>query len=65
MLVLEIVTLLLAVSASAFSVFLHFWNKRKVADLEADIAKLQEKGIPIQMENVLSAARASSRKENS
>ncbi|GAL97154.1 hypothetical protein FOH24_04560 [Acetobacter tropicalis] len=63
MLALEIVTLLVAVSATGFSIFLHFWNKRKVADLEAEITKLQEKGIKVQMDTVLNAARTSSKKE--
>ncbi|OAG77752.1 hypothetical protein Amal_01125 [Acetobacter malorum] len=54
---------MLAVSASAFGVFLHFWSKRKIADLEADILKLQEKGVHVQMDSLLQTARTPGQKE--
>lgn len=57
MLFLEIITFILAVSASAFSIFLHFWNKRKIADLENDLTKLREKGVPVQMDTLLEEVR--------
>ncbi|OUJ04767.1 hypothetical protein [Acetobacter malorum] len=63
MVFLEIAVVVLAVSASAFGVFLHFWSKRKIADLEADILKLQEKGVNVQMDSLLQTARTPGQKE--
>ncbi|KXV76287.1 hypothetical protein [Acetobacter cerevisiae] len=63
MLFLEIAVVALAVSASAFGIFLHFWCKRKIADLEADILKLQEKGVDVQMDSLLQTARTPGQKE--
>ncbi|MCP1269790.1 MULTISPECIES: hypothetical protein [Acetobacter] len=63
MLFLEIAVVALAVSASAFGIFLHFWSKRKIADLEADILKLQEKGVDVQMDSLLQTARTPGQKE--
>ncbi|KXV71270.1 hypothetical protein NKW54_06760 [Acetobacter cerevisiae] len=63
MLFLEIAVVALAVSASAFGIFLHFWSKRKIADLEADILKLQEKGVEVQMDSLLQTARTPGQKE--
>ncbi|MFE8872106.1 hypothetical protein ACE4RV_02775 [Acetobacter persici] len=57
MLFLEIAVVVLGVSASAFGLFLHFWSKRKIADLEADILKLKKKGVSIQMDALLQTAR--------
>lgn len=56
MLFLEIAVVILGLSASAFGLFLHFWSKRKMADLEADLLKLKEKGVSIQMETLLQPA---------
>lgn len=56
MLFLEIAVVTLGLSASAFGLFLHFWSKRKMADLEADLLKLKEKGVSIQMETLLQPA---------
>ncbi|MCX2560814.1 hypothetical protein OQ252_05275 [Acetobacter farinalis] len=58
MLFLEVAAAGLAVSATAFGIFLHFWNKRKLADLEAEILKLQEKGIHIGMDTLLQTVSA-------
>nr|WP_298798825.1 hypothetical protein [uncultured Acetobacter sp.] len=63
MLFLEVAAVALAVSATVFGVFLHFWSKRKIADLEVDILKLQEKGVNIQMDNLLHAARSPRQEE--
>ncbi|AQT05681.1 MULTISPECIES: hypothetical protein [Acetobacter] len=63
MLFLEIAVVVLGVSASAFGLFLHFWSKRKIADLEADILKLKEKGVSIQMDALLQTARTPQQEE--
>ncbi|WP_212375326.1 hypothetical protein [Acetobacter persici] len=63
MLFLEIAVVVLGVSASAFGLFLHFWSKRKIADLEADILKLKEKGVSIQMDALLQTARTPRQEE--
>ncbi|MFT9062467.1 MAG: hypothetical protein ABF430_01515 [Acetobacter persici] len=63
MLFLEIAVVVLGVSASAFGLFLHFWSKRKIADLEADILKLKEKGVSIQMDALLQSARTPQQEE--
>lgn len=56
MLYLEIAALVLASSASAFGVFMHYWGKRQMADLKAEVVKLQEHGVPIDLDNVLAAS---------
>lgn len=53
MLYLEIAVLLLASSASAFGIFMHYWGKRQMADLKQEVTKLQEHGVPVQIEEVL------------
>ncbi|BBC79099.1 dimerization/docking domain-containing protein [Acetobacter orientalis] len=53
MLYLEIAVLVLASSASAFGIFMHYWNKRQLADLKQEVIKLQEHGVPVKMEEVL------------
>ncbi|GAN69389.1 hypothetical protein [Acetobacter orleanensis] len=63
MLFLEIAVVTLGVSASVFGLFLHFWSKRKMADLEADILKLKEKGVSIQMDSLLHSARTTRQEE--
>lgn len=63
MLFLEIAVVVVGVSASAFGLFLHFWSKRKIADLEADILKLKEKGVSIQMDALLQTARTPQQEE--
>ena len=63
MLFLEIAVVVLGVSASAFGLFLHFWSKRKIADMEADILKLKEKGVSIQMDALLQTARTPQQEE--
>ncbi|MBS1015308.1 hypothetical protein [Acetobacter persici] len=63
MLFLEIAVVVLGVSASAFGLFLHFWSKRKIADLEADILKLKEKGVSIHMDALLQTARTPQQEE--
>lgn len=63
MLFLEIAVAVLGISATAFGLFLHFWSKRKIADLEADILKLKEKGVSVQMETLLHSARTPRQKE--
>lgn len=53
MLYLEIAVLVLAASASAFGVFMHYWGKRQMADLKQEVAKLQNHGVPVSLDDVL------------
>ena len=63
MLFLEIAVVVLGVSAAALGLFLHFWRQRKIADQEADILKLKEKGVSIQMDALLQSARTPQQEE--
>lgn len=53
MIYLEIAVLVLASSASAFALFMHYWNKKQMQDLRQEVQKLQKHGVPVKMEEVL------------
>ncbi|MGX7345112.1 hypothetical protein ACWM9A_04220 [Acetobacter pasteurianus] len=55
MLLLEIVTACSVTLAICFGVFFLFWQKRKLAELEADLTRLRTQGIDISKDRLLNA----------
>ncbi|MFT8944277.1 MAG: hypothetical protein ABF931_08820 [Acetobacter pasteurianus] len=55
MLLLEIVTACSVTLAICFGVFFLFWQKRKLAELEADLTRLRTQGIDISKDTLLNA----------
>ncbi|QHM92313.1 hypothetical protein [Acetobacter pasteurianus] len=55
MLLLEIVTACSVTLAICFGVFFLFWQKRKQAELEADLTRLRTQGIDISKDTLLNA----------
>ncbi|KDE20154.1 hypothetical protein AZ09_07505 [Acetobacter aceti 1023] len=53
MLLLEILTTCSVTLAICFGVFFLFWQKRKVAELEADLAHLRAHGVEINKDVLL------------
>ncbi|GAB31053.1 hypothetical protein BJI49_03400 [Acetobacter pasteurianus] len=53
MLLLEIVTACSVTLAICFGVFFLFWQKRKLAELEADLTRLRTQGIDISKDTLL------------
>ncbi len=55
MLLLEIITACSVTLAICFGVFFLFWQKRKLAELEADLTRLRTQGIDISKDTLLNA----------
>lgn len=55
MLLLEIVTACSVTLVICFGVFFLFWQKRKLAELEADLTRLRTQGIDISKDTLLNA----------
>lgn len=55
MLLLEIVTACSVTLAICFGVFFLFWQKRKLAELEADLTRLRTQSIDISKDTLLNA----------
>ncbi|KAA8384740.1 hypothetical protein FKW31_10980 [Acetobacter sp. DmW_136] len=55
MLLLEVLTACSVTLAICFGVFFLFWQKRKLAELEADLIHLRTQGIDISKDTLLNA----------
>lgn len=55
MLLLEVLTACSVTLAICFGVFFLFWQKRKLAELEADLIHLRTQGIDISKDKLLNA----------
>ncbi|MGD7070536.1 hypothetical protein [Acetobacter sp. AAB5] len=55
MLLLEVLTACSVTLAICFGVFFLFWQKRKLAELEADLIRLRTQGIDVSKDTLLNA----------